>query len=497
VNFDWHPEPELIDVRDPAKARAALEGLGDALWREALDWLYDEALRRPAAPDRYPDLRRAFFGDAGGPGPAPATGATSAQVFTEFRERIAPFTYNAPHAGSYSFFTPPPLPIAIAGETLAAWINQGIDLWLSGMTGPFVEEEIARWLCDAAGYEEGSWGVLTSGGVMANLMGLAVARDIHLATIRGLADPPRGGALDGVRAYASDQAHFSIGRGLDMLGFPPETLRVLPSDERFRLHAEPVAEAIAADRAAGLVPWAILPVAGTTNTGSVDLIEELADLAEREGLWMHVDAAYGGAVRLSERDKDLVRGLERADSITIDPHKWFYQPYDIGAVLVKRRTDLVDTFHRSPEYYRDVIPEDEPLHWYQYSIEGTRRFRALKLWLSWKFLGTEGFAKLIEHDVDLARHLAARCRETGFEVIEPELSVVCFRLVPDGMGDEEADAFQDRLQRGLEESGEGWVSTTKLRGRTFLRAGVVNYLSTDADADRVVDALLRLAAELR
>ena len=495
MNFDWHPEPELIDVRDPAKARDALQGLGDALWREALDWLYDEALRRPAAPDRYPDVRRAFFGDAGGPGPAPATGATSAEVFAEFRERIAPFTYNAPHAGSYSFFTPPPLPIAIAGETLAAWINQGIDLWLSGMTGPFVEEEIARWLCDAAGYGGGSWGVLTSGGVMANLMGLAVARDIHLTALRGLADPPRGGALDGVRAYASDQAHFSIGRGLDMLGFPPETLRVLPSDERFRLHAEPVAEAIAADRAAGLLPWAILPVAGTTNTGSVDLIEELADLAAREGLWMHVDAAYGGAVRLSERDKDLVRGLDRADSITIDPHKWFYQPYDIGAVLVKRRTDLVDTFHRSPEYYRDVIPEDEPLHWYQYSIEGTRRFRALKLWLSWKFLGTQGFAKLIEHDVDLARHLAARCREVGFEVIDPELSVVCVRLVPDGMSDREADVFQDRLQRGLEESGEGWVSTTKLRGRTFLRAGVVNYLSTEADADRVVDALLRLATE--
>ena len=496
MNFDWHPEPELIDVRDPAKARAALEGLGDALWREALDWLYDEALRRPAAPDRYPDLRRAFYGETGGPGPAPATGATSAEVFSEFRERIAPFTYNATHAGSYSFFTPPPLPIAIAGETLAAWINQGIDLWLSGMTGPFVEEEIARWLCDAVGYHEGSWGVLTSGGVMANLMGLAVARDIHLASLRGLPDPPRGGALEGVRAYASDQAHFSIGRGLDMLGFPPETLRVLPSDERFRLHAEPVAEAIAADRAAGLLPWAILPVAGTTNTGSVDLLEELADLAEREGLWMHVDAAYGGAVRLSERDKDLVRGLERADSITIDPHKWFYQPYDIGAVLVKRRGDLVDTFHRSPEYYRDVTPEDEPLHWYQYSIEGTRRFRALKLWLSWKFLGTEGFAKLIEHDVDLARHLAARCREAGFEVIEPELSVVCVRLVLDGMGDDEADLFQDRLQRGLEESGEGWVSTTKLRGRTFLRAGVVNYLSTEADADRVVDALVRLAADL-
>jgi glutamate/tyrosine decarboxylase-like PLP-dependent enzyme len=160
---------------------------------------------------------------------------------------------------------------------------------------------------------------------------------------------------------------------------------------------------------------------------------------------------------------------------------------------VNDRRHLLETFHRSPEYYRDVLPEDEPLHWYQYSIEGTRRFRALKLWLSWKHLGTAGFARLIEHNVDLARYLAERCLEEGFEVIEPELSVVCFRHVPSGLADAEVHAHQNRLQRALEESGEGWVSTTTLRGRTYLRAGVVNYLSTEEDADRLVDALLRFA----
>jgi aromatic-L-amino-acid decarboxylase len=497
TRFDWHREPELVDVRDQARARKALERLGDHVWREALDWLYGEAMRRPSRPDRYPDLRRRFYGDAGRPGRAPVDGVPSEEILREFRDRVAPFTFNAQNPGSYSFFTPPPLPMAIAGETLAAWTNQGIDLWLSGMVGPFIEEEVVTWLCDAAGYGDSGWGLLTSGGVMANLMGLAVARDVHLAKLRGIPGPPRAGALDGVRVYASDQAHFSIARSLDMLGFPSETLRVVPSDERFRLQATPVAAAIASDRAAGLLPWAICPVAGSTNTGSVDALDDLAGLAEREGLWNHVDAAYGGAAALSSRERGGLRGIERADSLTIDPHKWFFQPYDIGGLLVKERRHLLDTFHRAPEYYRDVLPEDEPLHWYQYSIEGTRRFRALKLWLSWKHLGTFGFGRLIEENVDLARYLSAQCAGAGFEVIEPELSVVCFRHVPKDLPDDELDAYQNRLQRALEESGDGWVSTTTLRGRTFLRAGIVNYLSTTADVDHLVDALLRLSPEAR
>ena len=277
-----------------------------------------------------------------------------------------------------------------------------------------------------------------------------------------------------------------------MLGFPEATLRVLPSDERFRLHAETVAAAIAEDRAAGLTPFCIAPVAGSTNTGSVDLVDELADLAEREALWLHVDAAYGGAVRLSPRDAGRVTGLERADSVTIDPHKWFFQPYDIGALLVKRQQDLRNTFHREPEYYRVWEPEDQPLHWYQFSLEGTRRFRALKLWMSWKHLGSEGFARLIEQNNDLAAHLARRLDREGCDVIDPELSVVCFRHVPtalDGADPAIVDTYQKGLQRALEVSGAGWVSTTTLGGRTYLRAGIVNYLSTEGDADRVVVAL--------
>src|SRR5262245_34967590 len=274
------PEPELVDVRDEATARPALERFGEAVWEEALHYLYSLAPERPLRTMPYPGMRRTFYGPSGEPGPAPSTASKSSDVLADFRERVAPYVFNTHHPGSYSYFTPPPLPMSIAGEVLAQWVNQGVDVWVAGPVGALVEEEVTAWLRTLIGFGEGSWAVLTSGGVMANVMGLTVARDVHLPRLLGLGEPPRAAALAGTRVYASDQAHFSIARALDILGFPAETLRIVPSDDRFRLHAGPVAEAIAEDRAAGLVPFAIAPVVGSTNTGSIDLTEELADLAE-------------------------------------------------------------------------------------------------------------------------------------------------------------------------------------------------------------------------
>ncbi len=498
--FAWHPEPELIGYREPGRARAALEGFGAAVWRTGLDYLYERAFVRPVAADTYGEMRRRFFGSSNEPAPPPIEPIPSAELLREFEERIAPNVFNSQHAGSYSYFTAPPLVASIAGELLGQWLHQGIDIWAAGPVGALVEEEVVAWLRHLVGYGEGSWGVLTSGGVMANIMAMTMARDVRLSSLLGQREPPRASRLEGARVYASDQTHFSIARALDLLGFPSETLSVVGSDERFRLHAEPVAAEIASDRSDGLVPLAISAVAGSTNTGSVDLVNELADLAEREGLWLHVDAAYGGAARLSDRDAGRVAALERADSVTIDPHKWFFQGYDIGGLVVRRREDLLRTFHREPEYYRYPSPEEAPMNWYQYSIEGTRRFRALKLWLSWKHLGTTGLGRLVEMTNDLAAHMVRRLRELGsFEVVpvEPELSVVCFRHVPDAIEGEELDAYQDRLQRALEVDGTGWVSTTRLRGATYLRAGVVNYLATPDDVDAVLEALVRLSPSVR
>jgi glutamate/tyrosine decarboxylase-like PLP-dependent enzyme len=497
--FDWSPEPELLDFTDPERSRRSLEALGEATLKEALDWLYDEAMRRPIGGHTYPEARTSFFGPTGRPTHAPMTPSPWRDVLAEFRERVAPATYNAQHPGSFSYFTPPPLPMSIAGETLAQWMQQGVDVWHAGPVGAFIEEEVVGWLRDLVGFGRDGWGVLTSGGVMANLMALTMARDRRLRRLRALSGAPRGRDLEDVRVYVSDQAHFSIGRALAVLGFPDETLRVITSDEAFRLQAGPVDEAIRTDLAAGLTPLAIAAVAGSTNTGSVDDVAGLGEIALRRSLWFHVDAAYGGAARLSRRDADRVPDLELADSVTVDPHKWFFQAYDLGGLVVRRREDLLATFHTSPEYYRSNRPEDEPLNWYQYSLEGTRRLRGLKLWMSWKHLGTEGLGKLIEHNDDLATYLAERCSSApDFDAnpATPELSVVCFRHLPaghEGFEPKVLDAYQTALQRALEVSGEAWVSTTVLRGRTYLRAGIVNYLSTEADVDRMLTALRRLS----
>ena len=355
----WHPEPELIGYRDEATSRARSSTLARPTWHEALEFLYGIAIERAmgdASP--YAEARRRYYasdpaGPRDGPGPAPAEPMRAADVLAEFSARLAGGLMNAQHPRQFGYFTPPPLPMSIMGELLAQVANQGVDVWHAGPFAAFAEEEVVRWLCDLVGYGEGSFGLLTSGGVMANFMAMALARDLHLGRIRGLAGPPRGGHLDGARVYTSDQTHFSIARALDELGFPPETLVVLPSDDDFHLRGAPVAAAVARDRAAGLTPFAIAAVAGSTNTGSVDAIGELADVAGAEGLWLHVDAAYGGGARLSVRDRDRVPDLERADSVTVDPHKWFFQAYDIGGLLVRDGRALGAVFGgRAPEYYR-------------------------------------------------------------------------------------------------------------------------------------------------
>ncbi len=494
--FDWHPEPAMFDLGADG-ARGTLEELGRRAWTLALDYVYDQALARPVGPDSYQELRARFFGPSLAPAPAPAGPLPSSAVLGEIRERVAPCLYNAYHPRSFSYFTPPPLPMSVVGELCCQVFHQGIDVFHSGPVGALVEEEVTRWLADLVGGGPQSWGVLTSGGVMANIMAMTVVRDRHLPHLLGSEGPPRGRALERARVYVSDQAHFSVGRALDMLGFPPGSLAVVESDERYRLRAVPVARQIAEDREAGLVPLCIAAVCGSTNTGSVDDVPALAALASREGLWLHVDAAYGGAARLSRRDAGRVPGLELADSVTVDPHKWLFQAYDIGGLVFRRGEDLHATFDRSPEYYRSAMPETEPLNWLEYSMEGTRRFRALKLWASWKHLGSDGFARLVEHDNDVAAVLAAELQgASDFEVAvaPPDLSVVCFRHLVPGTSGDELDRHQDVLQRALEVSGEAWVSTTRLRGRTYLRAGVMNWLTTAEDVRGLLASLRRIAS---
>ena len=262
---------------------------------------------------------------------------------------------SAYHPRSFGYFTPPPLLASVAGEMLSQVAQQGIDIWHAGPIGAFVEEEVLRWLCDLVGYDEGSFGILTSGGVMANFIAMAVARDVHVPRLRWRSTRRHAGAPSrALRVYASDQTHFSIGRALDELGFPPETLAVVPADE-----ALPAARRRRrrGDRRATVPPGSPpsrsrRSRAPRTRARSTP-IGELADVAAREGLWLHVDAAYGAAARLSPRDAGRVPDLERADSVTVDPHKWLFQAYDIGGLVVRDGSVLEQAFGgRRPEYYR-------------------------------------------------------------------------------------------------------------------------------------------------
>ena len=528
--FAWHPEPELLGIRDAATSREPLRAAAAATWEAALDYLYEHAfVRGMGEPAGYEDLRAIYFGAAGSPGRAPEAPTPLPALLDEFRERIAPYTVSAYHPRSFGYFTPPPLTASVMGEILAQVTQQGVDVWHAGPVAAFVEEEVIRWLCDLVGYGRGSFGLLTSGGVMANFIAMALARDLHATRLLGLDRPPRGRALEDLRVYASDQTHFSIGRALDELGFPPETLVLVTADDDFRLRGPAVAAAVAADRAAGLTPIAIAAVAGATNTGSIDAVGELADVAAAEDLWLHVDAAYGAAARLSPRDAARVEDLERAHSVTVDPHKWFFQAYDIGGLMVRRGTDLEAVFGgKRPEYYRsghapmpsqgaegdaveggpaagtdgtgrdaDAHGEAGQLNFWKLGFEGTRRWRALKLWLSWKHIGTAGFGRLVETNIDLAAHLAARlAADPAFEALPavPPLSVVCFRHRPPGLDEgAELDDHQDRLAALLEASGEGWLTTTRLRGGTWLRAGILNTQASTADIDGLLETIRRLA----
>jgi len=246
----------------------------------------------------------------------------------------------------------------------------------------------------------------------------------------------------------------------------------------------------------------VVGVAGTTNTGSIDDIPAIAEVARREGLWYHVDAAYGAAARLSTRLASKVPGLELADSVTVDPHKWFFQAYDIGGLVVRDGSLLGRVFSRRPEYYRGggdaAVAHDshttDSLDFYTLGFEGTRRWRALKLWMSWHHLGTTGLGNLVERTADVAAYLY------GFVVAAPdlepahvpELGVVCFRHLVPGLAGEALDRHQDRLQAALEADGDGWLSTTRLRGATWLRAGVMNPMTSEADIDRLLAVLRRL-----
>ncbi len=459
--------------------------------------------------------------------PLPREGAAAGELFRRFERDIVPHAMNIPSPRYFGLFNPTPLPVAVWADALSSAINQNLAAWRNSPSGSVIESRVMRWLCEIVGYGAQSFGTLTSGGSEANLIALKCARDraADFARDRGLraaplrpasradADAPRATAASATAAtaataghlvvYASEQCHYSFVKSVDILGLGRENLRKVATDARFHIRTDALRREIERDLAAGNLPVCIAGAAGATSTGIIDPLDELAAIAEEYKLWFHVDGAYGATLAMSEKYRHRLRGIERADSVTIDPHKWMFVPFAAGALLVRDGGRVLrDGFDITPEYLSEERGGDDvPFDFFRYGQLGTRRFNALKIWFALKTLGTRGYAEIIERQLELTEYFAARVAALAeFECVgEVETAVCCLRFVPPQMRDAagpEIDALQRELQGRIERSGEAWLATTVLDGRRALRVNVNSFLTERRHIDDLLELLRRESREV-
>ena len=488
-----HPAPPLSRPREArAFGRRVVDlGLG-----------FTTARRRAWSGATAADLERLFDR------PIPERGRSAARVLRHLERDIAAHSMPMSHPRLFGLFTPAPLPVAAFAELAAAFLNQSPDAWKAGPAATEVEKRLVRWFAARIGWGRGAFGVFTSGGGMANLMALKMARDRALgvaARRRGLGR--RAGRL---RVYASDQAHFSIGRALDLLGLGERALVRIPTGSDRRLDPARLEAALARDRGRGLRPMAVVATAGTTSTGSIDPLAEIGAVTRPAGVFLHVDAAYGGALLVSERHRARLMGIEGSDTVTVDPHKWLFQPFSIGALFARDAAALAASFRTEPEYLsKDLEAERNRLDFYHYSMEGSRPFRGLKLWLTLELHGREGLAALVDRTMAVAAHLERRvAADPAFEPsgAPVDLASLCFRYRPGwsrraGRGTRLADRRRlDRtqllLQQEVERRGFAWFPTVRMGDAVWLRFGVFNPRTTPADVDAVLAHLKRVAGAI-
>ncbi len=362
------------------------------------------------------------------------------------------------------------------GDLIASALDIDAGSWSSAAGPSHLESIVLDWFKQWIGYPADAGGVLVSGGSAANVTGLACARE----TLVG------AGTADAV-VYASSQTHSSVARAARLLGFAPERIRCLPTDDAYRLRLDALSRAISDDRSRGLRPLIVAANAGTTNTGAIDPLKEIAAICHEHGLWLHVDAAYGGFAALTDRGAELLRGLELADSVTLDPHKWLYQPIECGCVLVRRPAQLERAFAIAPDYLDDYRGGE--VDFCDRGLQLTRGARALKVWLSLSYFGVEAFRAAIDRALDLAREAEARIvREPSLDLVAPAvLGVVCFRRrVRDAADEAECERLNAELVERFETAGRGLVSSTRLDGSYAIRMCVMNHTSGPADVDETL-----------
>lgn len=392
----------------------------------------------------------------------------------------------------FGYVQGPGEPVAALGDLAASILNQNMTAWRSSPAGVTIERTVVRWLAEAVGCN-GFFGTLTGGGSAANLMGLTMAREAKTpANERGLR-----AAAAGV-VYASEQVHMAVPKAIAMIGLGRENLRTVPCDASYRMVPSQLEQAMRRDEAKGLTPVAVVASAGTVNTGAIDPLREIADIAHAHGAWMHVDGAYGALAAIAVPEK--FDGLPLADSLSLDPHKWLYQPLDCGCLLYRDLAMARKTFAYTGDYAKQL--SDDPVEgsaFFEESIELSRRCRGLKLWLSLRYHGLGAFRSAIKKDLESAQRLAAAvAKSPALELIATgELSVVCFRhLLRKDVSDAERDRFNLAVMKRMIARGKVYLSNATLEGKFCLRACIVNHLTKESDMDAVVPEVLAAAQEI-
>ncbi|MGH3716284.1 MAG: pyridoxal phosphate-dependent decarboxylase family protein [Micromonosporaceae bacterium] len=461
----------------------------------ALDWVvdYHAALRElPVAPrTTAAELKQALAE------PLPRQGRDFAQLLDIFREVVVPGSRHNGHPRFFGYVSAPGTAVASVADLLASALNANLPAWRSAPAATELEHIAIDWIREALGMPAGAGGLFMSGGSMANFTALAAARHRHCGpsvAADGAAVHPKP-----LRLYVSAEAHHSSHKAAALLGIGRANVREVPVDRRFRLDVPALRRMIDEDRAAGADPFCVVASAGTVVTGAVDPLADIAAVAREYGLWMHVDACYGGFARMAPSAAPLFDGIEAADSVALDPHKWLYLPADCGCLIYRDPAAARAAFALDADYTRVIADEPaEAYAFWDYGPDLSRRFRALKVWMTLGHVGADGIAGAIESNLDCARY-AAELIEAGddFELMAPvELSIFCFRYRPPGGASVDLDALNERIMMALQRGGSSYLSNATIHGRFALRGCVLNYRTTRADMEIMLDDVRRAAASL-
>ncbi len=411
----------------------------------------------------------------------PDRGRPFAEVLSHVEKDIFGNSLLCNHPRYFAFVPGPSNFYGVLGDVLASGFNVFTGTWLESSGPAALELSLIDWLCRTVGLPPQSGGLFVSGGSVANLTGLAVARRDRL-----------GDRTDDAVIYCSDQVHASVDKALYLLGFGSHQLHRIGADRDFRLNPDRLRQAIASDRSQGKQPFCVVANAGSTNTGAVDPLAPLADICNEEEMWFHVDGAYGASAALGRRSGELLADLGRADSLVLDPHKWMFQPYEIGAVLVRDRVLLAETFRTSADYMQDAKTIGQEINFCDYGIQLSRGFRALKLWVSLQCLGLDAIREAIDRGIVLAEVAAREVeRDDRFEVTSPaSLGIVTFRYVGNGpYGDARLDEINRAIPHEIMATGEAVVTSTVLDGRTVQRMCLINPRTSEHDIRRTISML--------